>query len=211
MIVITGGRSVPQTESMHGKDRSSVAPFPEAIDWNEFVATHSPRLYRYFLSRFDHAVACDLVQETLLRLVLKVEDGTYEPSRGPIMAYAFGLAHFVAREASRSSSRGREFSASDKAPWNTVADKAQTPDEKLTSKRTVDSLRRAIASLPQVEQDVISLLVDRDLSLGEISTITEIPLNTIKSHVHRAKVRLRAALAEKEPSEDSKLRGEVYE
>ena len=127
------------------------------------------------------------------------------------MAYAFGLAHFVAREASRSSSRGREFSASDKAPWNTVADKAQTPDEKLTSKRTVDSLRRAIASLPQVEQDVISLLVDRDLSLGEISTITEIPLNTIKSHVHRAKVRLRAALAEKEPSEDSKLRGEVYE
>jgi RNA polymerase sigma factor (sigma-70 family) len=162
-------------------------------DWNSFVRHDAPRLYRYFLARFGHHTACDLVQETLTRLVAKVEGGAFDPSRGPLMAYAFGLAHFVAREAWKS--RGREDPASDDAPWERVADEADDPQESHSRRRAIANLRRALLTLPAVEQEVLSLLVDEELSLPEIALIMDLPLNTIKSHVHRAKARLRGELA----------------
>jgi hypothetical protein len=96
MKFMMGVLKVSQTESV--PTGSPGVPPQRVIDWDEFVATESPRLYRYFLARFAHPVACDLVQETLLRLVSKVDDGTFDPTRGSLIGYAFGLAHFVARE-----------------------------------------------------------------------------------------------------------------
>jgi RNA polymerase sigma-70 factor (ECF subfamily) len=207
MKVIEGVRRVPQIVTRNIDNAGT--PIPSAFDWQDFVTKEAPRLYRYFLSRFEHSVASDLVQETLLRLVIKVDNGTFDPARGAVMAYAFGLAHFVAREAARTSSRKREFTASDHATWNSIADESQTPEETLTRHGSIEALRSAIASLPQAE--IISLLIDKDLSLSEISAITEIPLNTIKSHVHRAKARLRVALAQPRPNDFAKQQGDIYE
>ena len=209
MKVIEGVRKVPQIVTRNIDNAGT--PIPSAFDWQDFVTKEAPRLYRYFLSRFEHSVASDLVQETLLRLVIKVDNGTFDPARGAVMAYAFGLAHFVAREAARTSSRKREFTASDHAIWNSIADESQTPEETLTRHGSIEALRSAIESLPQAEQDIISLLIDKDLSLSEISAITEIPLNTIKSHVHRAKARLRVALAQPVPTDFAKQQGDIYE
>jgi RNA polymerase sigma-70 factor (ECF subfamily) len=55
-------------------------------------------------------------------------------------------------------------------------------------------LKEAIGLLSSSEQEVISLLVSRDLPLPEIASVLDIPLNTVKSHIHRAKSKLREYL-----------------
>jgi RNA polymerase sigma-70 factor (ECF subfamily) len=143
-----------------------------------------------------------MTQETLTRLVLKVDRGEFDPARGSLIAYAFGLAHYVARESSRAGRR--EIASSHEAPWEEAPDGALAADQAFAANRQVLALRRAIQTLAGPEQEVIALLVDQDLSLPQIAEILSMPLNTVKSHVHRAKARLREAL-------QAQGQGETYE
>ncbi len=55
----------------------------------------------------------------------------------------------------------------------------------------VSHLRWAIARLKPIEQEIILLMIDEDSSLAQIAVILNMPVGTVKSHVHRAKENLR--------------------
>ena len=165
-----------------------------AIDWNEFVQTVAPRLYRFFRARYAADGADDLVQEVLIRLVGKVNSGAYDPKHGTLAAYSFGIAHFVAREAFTSRRRTREDLDIDEPRAENFADERVEIERDFESAQQADVLRRAIAKMSESEQEILALLVDRDLTLFEIAQILGMPLNTVKSHMRRAKPKLRQEL-----------------
>jgi DNA-directed RNA polymerase specialized sigma24 family protein len=72
------------------------------VDWNRQVEDLGPSLYRYFCAQFAGVEASDLVQDTLIRLLRKVDQGEYDPARGSLRMYAFGIAHYVRLEAVKS-------------------------------------------------------------------------------------------------------------
>jgi RNA polymerase sigma-70 factor (ECF subfamily) len=152
------------------------------LDWTQIAAELGPRLFRYFAASRERAWASDLVQETLLRLFQRHAAGGFDPTKGSLTMFAFGIAHRARLEARRTERRP----ALESGVLATVE-----PDPILDERR---ALRRAIAALPDEQRDVVELLVDRDLTLAEIASILELPLNTVKSHVHRAKAALRVAL-----------------
>lgn len=137
-----------------------------------------PPLYRYFCGSFPALQAADLTQDCLLRLLEKCRQGKFDPSRGTLRMYAFGIAHFIRLEHRK------------EPAWEELVDN-QGKDPDLVERL---ALRRAIARLPEAERAVVLLLVDKDLSLAEIGEILALPLNTVKSHVHRAKRNLREIL-----------------
>jgi RNA polymerase sigma-70 factor (ECF subfamily) len=53
------------------------------------------------------------------------------------------------------------------------------------------ALARAIASLPEAQQRILELRYQADLELGEIATVLDLPLGTVKSRLHRALAMLR--------------------
>jgi RNA polymerase sigma factor (sigma-70 family) len=56
-------------------------------------------------------------------------------------------------------------------------------------------LHAAIESLPPLQRTLLTLYHLNELPIGEISRITELPENTIKSHLFRSRKRLRDLLA----------------
>ncbi len=71
----------------------------------------------------------------------------------------------------------------------------QTDPSSLAVRAERDSdVRRAVAALPEPYREVVSLRFFGELSLDEIARQTERPLGTVKTHLHRGLLRLRAAM-----------------
>jgi RNA polymerase sigma-70 factor (ECF subfamily) len=138
-------------------------------------------------------MAADLTQETLIRLVRKVEAHAFDGTKGTLAAYAFGIAHFVRREAQKSARLAVRLTVIDEGE-DTPSDDAP-PDDRLALNEDLARLRRAIAALPEQERSVVALLVDRELTMQDIGGILGMPVGTVKSHAHRAKEHLRSALS----------------
>lgn len=57
-------------------------------------------------------------------------------------------------------------------------------------------LKQLVADLPEAQRLVITLRYQEDLDPAEICRIVEMPINTVKSHLHRALTALRKKLGE---------------
>jgi RNA polymerase sigma-70 factor, ECF subfamily len=57
-------------------------------------------------------------------------------------------------------------------------------------------LRQLIAELPDMQRAIITLRYQEDLDPMEIASIVDMPVNTVKSHLHRAVTSLRRSLGE---------------
>lgn len=66
------------------------------------------------------------------------------------------------------------------------------PADPLLSRR----LRKMIAGLPDLQRMVVTLRYQEDLDPSEICRMVNLPVNTVKSHLHRALVSLRRKLGE---------------
>jgi RNA polymerase sigma factor (sigma-70 family) len=86
--------------------------------------------------------------------------------------------------------RGDENSgAFDQLP--AMNDRQPLPDQTLLNKERVQLLVKVVATLNPVERTLLQLFHQDDFSLEEISSITSIPVNTVKSHLFRARKNLK--------------------
>jgi RNA polymerase sigma-70 factor (ECF subfamily) len=70
------------------------------------------------------------------------------------------------------------------------------PEERHLQKVTVESLRKVMKELPEHYALAVDLYFFHDLPYKEISAVMALPVNTIKSHIFRAKKILRDKLGE---------------
>ncbi|MCI5830443.1 MAG: sigma-70 family RNA polymerase sigma factor [Treponema sp.] len=68
-----------------------------------------------------------------------------------------------------------------------LVSKGKTPEEQQMAKETADAIREAVKELPAEYSECVNLFFFNGLSHAEISSVTGIPVNTVKSHVFRAK------------------------
>ncbi|PWU18200.1 MAG: hypothetical protein C5B49_07560 [Bdellovibrio sp.] len=154
---------------------------PSEPDWHQIVNDIGPCLYRYFCGTFPPSQASDLVQESLIRLVQKHRLGEFSPDRGTLKSYAYGIARYVRLEACKAG-----------PPFDLVDDE-RSLDVPEDPRDTSDSvhLRWAIQQLKPIEQEIILQMIDAEFSLDQIAAGLNMPVGTVKSHVHRAKENLR--------------------
>jgi RNA polymerase sigma-70 factor (ECF subfamily) len=57
------------------------------------------------------------------------------------------------------------------------------------------ALGRAVAALPDVYRIVVTLRYTEELSYQEIAAVLKLPVNTVRTHLSRAKARLRQSLS----------------
>lgn len=150
-----------------------------------------PPLFRYFCSRFDKNIADDLVQETFVRVFKKLKQNKFEQERGSLRQYTFGIALYISREARRDLKN--KFC------------EAELREEIMSKNSNVnfelENLKRAFSYLTDDERDILELQIDSWLTISEISDLLKMPIGTIKSHIHRAKIKLKNALSKGEKDE----------
>ncbi|WP_299370029.1 RNA polymerase sigma factor [uncultured Tateyamaria sp.] len=135
------------------------------------------------LSR-NRAEAEDLVQDTLLSLCQKLQDG----------AQIDDLQAYAMRTLSNRARRGWRIQATDELE----DDHALTQPDALLRLDCADTLA-AIARLPKPQRQLLDLVVAGETSPRALATATGLPLGTVMSRLARARARLRITLSEDTP------------
>jgi RNA polymerase sigma-70 factor (ECF subfamily) len=141
----------------------------------------------------DLAEAEDVAQEAF---VIAYRSLATWRADGPIGAW---LSRIAVRLAVRNAARRRSVAwaqparPSDPAAETTlVADRAHEPEHQAVQAERQRALRAAVARLDEPYREVVALRFFGERSLDEIATTTGRPLGTVKTHLHRGLLRLRA-------------------
>lgn len=150
-------------------------------------------VYRFALQLSGSpALAEDVTQEVFL--VLMRDGAGYDATRGALNSFLLGIARNLVRQR-----QGREqFYAplGDDASDGSSAEHGimnSSPLDEMSRGETIESVRRAVLSLPSRYREVVVLCELQELSYAEAATILGCAIGTVRSRLHRA----RALLIEK--------------
>lgn len=150
------------------------------------VRRHRSRVERLGMSFFhDAEEAADFSQDVFLKAYTAL--GSFK-GKSAFSTWLLRIAYNTAINAKQRRRESVALDADDCLPGDPGADEAHARDE------TVRAVREAMAGLPPRQAVCIELYFGYDLKYAEISEITGFPVNTIKSHVFRAKKLLRERL-----------------
>lgn len=150
---------------------------------------HSAALFRlaYHLTGAIDA-AEDVVQDCFLRLVR--HPGRYDPRRGSLRQYLYGMVRNLVRQ--RWQAEGRLLALEDILLDDAPAD---APLDTALQAEVSDAVQSAIAALPALQREAIVLFEFEGLSLEEVAAAAGCDAGTVKSRLYRARERLRRTLA----------------
>lgn len=147
----------------------------------ELFERYRQPVYGFFRRRLrDPARAEDLAQETFLALWRAVE--RYEP-RASFRTYLYSIAfRQLFAELRRSKHDAMPLAGDPEAPCGS------DPAEEVW-------VRRAIEQLDPAHKEVLLLREYEQLSYDEIAALVQIPVNTVRSRLFRARMELKSLLA----------------
>lgn len=156
-------------------------------DFAELVRRHRSRVYRVGLSWFhDREEAEDLVQDVFVKAFTKLAS-----FRGASL-FSTWLLRIAYNTATSRKAAKREHEEYD--PERSV-DEGAGVEEGAMAAESAREVREALTHLSPEQALCVELCFFQDLPYAEIAKVTGFPVNTIKSHVFRAKRILRERLS----------------
>jgi RNA polymerase sigma factor (sigma-70 family) len=149
---------------------------------------HARSVYNYLFRRTaDWSLAEDLTSIVFLEAWRRRHDVRLE--RDLALPWLLGVATNVLRNRRRSQWRHR--AALERLPRERAEDFTDDAAGRIDDERGMRGTLRAIASLPQREQDVLALCVWAEQSYEDAALALGIPVGTVRSRLSRARGRLR--------------------
>ncbi|HYV82596.1 MAG TPA: RNA polymerase sigma factor [Pyrinomonadaceae bacterium] len=151
-------------------------------------------VYRFALQMSgSRSIAEDVTQEVFLFLMR--EGHVFDDAKGTVGAFLLGVARVHVRRRLRAEHRleplGDE-SDDDDVFMQSTSDIC--PLEDLTRAETIESVRKAVLSLPPKYREVVVLCELQDVSYGETAEILGCAIGTVRSRLHRGRALLLAKL-----------------
>lgn len=166
----------------------------ERDEFSTLIAQYTPMVFN-LVYRFtqDRMEAENLSQETFLRAWRALP--RLKPDL-PFKPYLLQIAMNLCRDWARKNRRrwNESVDIDDAQDW--LADESDDAFEQMTESELRSHLRTAIDQLPPMYRAVITLRYTEGLSYEDIALALELPVNTVRTHLRRAKARLRACLEE---------------
>ena len=166
----------------------------EALE--SLLERHEARLYRFARRLCRHREdAEDVLQESLLAAARGLRSFRGASS---VSTWLYTIARsFCIKKRRRSVFAPAELSLDTEASLaaRNVPDPARRPDEALEASRLEAALERAIAALDRPYREVLLLRDVEGLSTAEVAGVTGLSVPAVKTRLHRARGRLREALA----------------
>lgn len=165
----------------------------DAKAWDILFRRYQLPLYAYVMELVRHEqTALDIVQETFINAVRHLKSLREDARFG---SWLFSIAHQKVLLAWRRQGREREWLADGLSAGDLEFASAEAaPDASLVGQEDQAELSKHLEELPLAQRSVLVLHYLEDFSLEEISTITEVPLGTVKSRLYHARLALRKQL-----------------
>jgi RNA polymerase sigma-70 factor (ECF subfamily) len=152
-------------------------------------------VYRFALQMSGSpAVAEDVTQEVFMVLIREAE--RYDPTRGSVAAYLYGIArNYVLRrfEQDRLLVALPDASDEDGSAVHPAMITDDDPLGDLTRSETIEAVRNSVLALPAHYREVVVLCELHEMSYVEAAAVIGCAVGTVRSRLHRA----RALLVEK--------------
>jgi RNA polymerase sigma-70 factor (ECF subfamily) len=186
--------SAPGERSESALVEAARAGSGEALE--SLLERHEARLYRFArrLCR-HHEDAEDVLQESLLAAARGIRSFR---GAAAVSTWLYTIARsFCIKKRRRSVFAPTEVSLDTEAAGAArgVADPSRRPDEALEARHLEAALERAIGALDRPYREVLLLRDVEGLSAAEVARITGLSVPAVKTRLHRARGRLREALA----------------
>jgi RNA polymerase sigma-70 factor (ECF subfamily) len=151
------------------------------------VETYTGPVYRVVRRMVTDTMEAEaIVQETFWRLWQKLPSYRQD---APLLPYLATIASNLARDRYR---RGRWLEDGDvEELLESWPGPGSEPGEALETSQDLEKLAQAVESLPMTYRVVISLRYDAGMDYEEIAKALSLPLNTVRTHLRRAKQKLR--------------------
>lgn len=147
----------------------------------------------------------DLAQEVFLRLYRALPEFRGDSA---LTTYLYRIVVNVAQDEWKRRRRDREFvasapaSASDEEatewlenmPGDSLHGHARTPEQLLSDAELQRAVDAALLSLSEPERAVLVLYHQEDCSYEAISAALDMPINTVRTHLHRGRKRMSALI-----------------
>ena len=157
-------------------------------EFERLYRQHAPAVFRFAWGLCgDRSCAEDLVSETFFRIL------TRSPRIETRTAVAYLLA--VARNAYLS---GRRRAAHEVPLTDDLPGAARDPGDAMDDADRERALIAAVRELPESERTPLMLRVDHELPYDEIARVLDISVGAARVRVHRARLRLVAAIRTEE-------------
>lgn len=163
--------------------------------FRRLINEQGDRIYNLALMKSGNTVlAEDICQETFMRVYKGMKNFRHESQlRTWVYRIALNVCHTVLKRESFKSqvqSQNSEIVMQIEDDTNIEGDFIQKSMKQL--------IHNAIARLPSKQSDVITLYYLKEFQYTEVAEIMQIPINTVKSHLRRAKQNLRELMKEVE-------------
>ena len=154
------------------------------VDFSELYRTHAADVYRYalFLSG-DPALADDIVSETFIRVWHARARVDLTTVRSYLLTIARNLFLTERRQAQRMTTLDER--ASDSLPG---------PDRRARAQIELQVVLDALQTLPEIDRSAVLLRAEEGMSYEEVAAALGISAVTARVKVHRARLKLAAAL-----------------
>lgn len=157
----------------------------------ELVAQYRAPVYGYLLRTGIDPVRCDdLFQE----IFLKIHKGaaSYQAER-PLKPWIFAIAANTVRSWFRK--KKIPMVSDEEAQIAEIEDDAPDSEQVAEAMETVEWLEGALGRLPPMQRQVVILCCIERMEQKDVAAVLEIPVNTVKTHLRRARIALARALA----------------
>jgi RNA polymerase sigma-70 factor (ECF subfamily) len=154
-----------------------------ADSFSELFARYKQPIYGFFRRRvFESSPAEELTQETFLALLRAA--ARYEP-RALFRTYLYAIGFRILRAHRRKAAFRATF----------FGQRTSVPDPaKQDATESALWVRRAVERLDPIDREILFLREFEQLSYAEIADVLELPLNTVRSRLFRARTALRNLL-----------------
>lgn len=166
------------------KDRASPTDDVLALAPLEELARMGYALAMQLLNHREDAA--DAVQDSLHRLVEK--RASFDWRRGQVRAWFLKILRNRCVDLLRRRSRRRCKTLDD---CEIAAPAEERPEAAAARHETLELLKHALMTMPQQQREIILLRDFHDLSYAEIAKVLSIPMGTVMSRLHRARLELK--------------------
>lgn len=174
----------------------------ERVDFEALVQEHQDRVYDFCVRMLgDREEALEVAQEIFVSVHQALPTFRYD-SKVSTWIYRISKNHCLNRlKYLERRGRGRSDGLDDvsEEALGSAAGSPTRPDEALQAEHERMLVQRAIARLEPDQRALVALRDIEGLSYEEMVEITQLPLGTVKSRLHRAREKLAELLAEEVP------------